>query len=186
MDSRSRAGDAGRRQLKGHAALIAAYREGLAFAAIVVTGDPPSLRVVAPTPAGDDAAPDATGVETRWWCRRASDAERVRAAATARLRRRQSCDEAPQGSGSHSGHDSNIQLGRGNIAEAITVAAKKLNVTLHSDDDIAAEAEAIIVRVEAEIEALGAIQIRQPLLSRLPHGSFGARRESCSLCGMAQ
>jgi hypothetical protein len=154
MVSLSGADGGARRQLKGHAALIAAYREGLGFAAIVVTGDPPSLRVVAPMPACGDAAPDATGVEARWWCRRASDAERVRAAATTRLRRRQSCDDATQGPEHPSGRARNISLSTALIEEAMNAAAEKLNVALYSDGDIAAEAEAIIARVEAEIEAL--------------------------------
>jgi hypothetical protein len=40
------------------------------------------------------------------------------------------------------------------VDEAINAAAEKLDVTLYSEEDIAAEAEQIIARVEAEIERL--------------------------------
>jgi hypothetical protein len=42
--------------------LIAAYREGLGFAAIVATGAPISFRVVAPAPTCGDAARAAEAV----------------------------------------------------------------------------------------------------------------------------
>jgi hypothetical protein len=155
MDSRDRAaGGAARRQARERAVLIAAYREGLGFAAIVATGSPVSFRAVAPAPTCGDAARAAETAGVRWWCRRERDAERVCAAATARMRRRQSCDEATHPAGDDSEPGRSTPSAPPLVEEAIIAAAKKLDVTLYSDEDIAAEAEAIIARVEDEIERL--------------------------------
>jgi hypothetical protein len=154
MDSRDHAGGAARRQSKERAALIGAYREGLGFAAIIATGDPISLRVVAPVPTCGDAAHAAGAADARWWCRRRGDGERVCAAATTRLRRRQSCDEATHLPKGHSEPGRDAPVAPAFAEEAIAAAAKTLNVTLYSEEDIAAEAETIIARVEEEIEIL--------------------------------
>ena len=155
MDSRDRAaGGAARRQAKERAVLIAAYRGGLGFAAIVATGAPVSLRVLAPVPTcGDAAYAAAPTAAAHWWCRRERDAERV-CAATTRLRRRQSCDEATHLARDHSEPSHSAPSAPPLVEEAMIAAAKKLNVTLYSEEDIAAEAEQIVARVKEEIDTL--------------------------------
>ena len=82
-----------RRGPRDRSALIAAYREGLGLAAVVVTCGAAGVRVSA-VGQGNGGAPDAAAAEARWWCRRAADAERVAAAAMRRLRR---CDSRAGG-----------------------------------------------------------------------------------------
>jgi len=140
MSASESAGQPARRsEVKDRAALIAAYREGLGLAAIVIDG-PAGICIAAGEPRGE--ASSAPG-HARWWCRRRIDAERVATAATALLRRRQAKDgaTAPAVAVLHA-------------AEAIAAAAKRLDVALYSDDDVALAAERIIARVDREIEAL--------------------------------
>jgi hypothetical protein len=140
---------AARREAKSRAALIAAYREGLGLTGIAVVRGPAGTRIVivgdrqqvAPPHVGDaDAA--------RWWCRRAADGERVAAAATARLRRLESRDGSAGPSTVGSSPSS------GDISAAVEQAAKRLHVILYSDEEIFADAQSIIARVEEEIETL--------------------------------
>jgi hypothetical protein len=134
---------AARREAISRAALLAAYREGLGLAGLVVIPGPGGTQVVTASD-GRDHAPASLGdpVAAQWWCRRAADAERVAAAAPARLRRLESQD----GTASRSAVGSSQPPS--DISAAIELAAKRLRVTLYSDEDISADAERAIVRVE--------------------------------------
>ena len=141
---------------RGQSALIAAYREGLGLAAVVVTHGPAGARIVA---AGEGAGRtlDVGVAEARWWCWRVADAERLAAAAMRRLRRCESQNgaaptAAPQGASPPAPDDASDAFAL--AAEAIAGAAKRLNVTLFSDDEITAEAMAVVARVDEEIERL--------------------------------
>jgi hypothetical protein len=105
-------------------ALIAAYREGLSLVAIVLAGEGGEACVAA-----DQNIPE--GASAHWWCPNAAEAGRVVSAANASLRR--------NSAGSR---------------EAILRAAKRLNVDLRSDQDIAGEAAVVIDRVAAEFDRL--------------------------------
>ena len=56
-----------RRGARDRSALIAAYREGLGLAAVVVTCGPAGIRVSA-VGQRTGGVPDAAAVEVRWWC----------------------------------------------------------------------------------------------------------------------
>ena len=124
--------DAARRRCRADPPLVAAYREGLGLAAVAVI-------CAAAGRVQINAAADAKAADMRFWCRRLSDAERVAAAATARWRSADEGGAAPTFS---------------MACESITHAARRLNVSLRSDEDIDAEAAAIIARVAEEIERL--------------------------------
>ena len=79
----------------------------------------------------------------RWWCRRKAEAKRVTAAAMARLKRRGSQDVAAAAA-----------VGIGDAVAAVLAAARRLNIMLYSDDEVAREAERIIVRIDDAIDAL--------------------------------
>lgn len=111
-------------------ALVTAYREGLGLVAIVISGEGGEIRVVADQSDPENAA-------KRWWCRNAAEAGRVVSAANASLHRK-----------SVSGA---LDAGR---REAIMRAAKRLNIALRSDRDIAEEAAVVIGRVAAQFEQL--------------------------------
>jgi len=145
-----------RRAAKSRAALHAAYREGLALAAIVALREGAASPVIAISEVHPGAAVrDEGAVVARFWCRRAADADRVALAATARLRRREPHDGHGGSSPSASAPAAN------NLRAAIEGAAKRLRIALYSDDAIRAEADAVIARVEAEIENLkGAGQLK--------------------------
>ncbi len=117
--------------------LVAAYREGLSLVAIAVVSEGDRVRVVA-NPDNAIVTPDAGG--NLRWCRNADDAARVAAAANASLRRR----------GRGEGDPHALALG------AVARAAKRLNVLLRSDQDIAAEAAIVIARVTREFEQMRA------------------------------
>lgn len=144
-----------RRGPRDRYALIAAYREGLGLAAVVVTRGPAGIRVSA-VRQGTGGMPDEPAAEARWWCRRAADAERVAAAAMRRLRRCKSRDggapAAPQCVSSPASGDASDALAL--AAEAIAGAAKRLNVALSSDEEVDAEAMIAVARVDEEIERL--------------------------------
>ena len=147
---------AGRRcEPHGQSALIAAYREGLGLAAIAVTRGPGGMRNFALGQGGGGLAAAAVA-EGRWWCRRAADAERLAAAAMRRLQRRESRNGAgpavPEIASSVASRDASDALVLAD--EAITGAAKRLNLMLFTGDEIAAEALAAIARVDKEIERL--------------------------------
>ena len=135
-------------------ALIAAYREGLGLAAITVMRGSTGFRISAVGQGGVMSAEPAG--EVRWWCRRSADAERLAAAATRRLQRHESRDGGIEVASEcvslpASGNPSDV-LARAD--EAIATAAKRLNIALLSDDEVHAEAMAVIARVDAEIERL--------------------------------
>ncbi len=138
-----------RRQSKGRAALVAAYREGLGLAAVAVIRGPGGIRVAA-IGLGGNAGPSAALeiIEQHWWCRRAAEAERLAAAAMARWRRHESRTDA-RPAASAASHDSPAD-----IAVAVENAAQRLAIVVYSDHDISREAEGIIARVEDEIEKL--------------------------------
>lgn len=144
-----------RRGPRDRSALIAAYREGLGLAAVVVTCGPAGISVSA-VGQGTGGIPDAAAVEVRLWCRRAADAERVASAAMRRLRRCKSRDggvpAAPQRVSSPTSGDASGALAL--AAEAIAGAAKRLNITLLSNEEVAADAMAAVARVDEEIERL--------------------------------
>jgi len=79
-------------------------------------------------------------MQARWWCRRIDDAERVAAAATMRMQRRQAGESASA--------DASF------VAETIARAANKLGVALVLEEAIADEATAIVTRVDLEIARL--------------------------------
>ena len=139
---------AARREAKSRLALMTAYREGLGLVAIAIVEDGAGPRIAVIGAAHAQAASGPPAVATlRWWCRRVADAERL-AESAARALCRESKDgvarpspEAP----TCAPHD---------LSAAIEGAARRLRIALHSDDDIAMDAERIIARVEAEIESL--------------------------------
>jgi hypothetical protein len=144
-----------RRGARDRSALIAAYREGLGLAAVVVTCGRAGISVSA-VGEGTGGIPDAAAVEVRWWCRRAADAERVAGAAMRRLRRCESRDggapAAPQCVSSPASGDASDALAV--AAEAIAAAAKRLNIALLSNEEVAADAMAAVARVDEEIQRL--------------------------------
>jgi hypothetical protein len=134
-EGRSRTAE--RRESRHLPALVAAYRDGLGLAPVVLVRDHQRILF--------DTAANQPGEDTtlRWWCRRAGDAERVAAAATARLQCRASGggpDAAP----------ASLQ----EADEAVVVAAKRLAITLYSDEEIAGEAAHAIARMDEEFARL--------------------------------
>lgn len=146
---------AGRRETKAQAALVAAYREGMGLAALLLVRGAGAMRIIAN--ANDASALGAAGGEVvaRWWCRRAADAGRVATAATARLRRRESQDGMPGVSATGAPHspDDTAAVSMA-AAAAVANAAKRLNVMLYADEEICSRAERIIARVDDEIAVL--------------------------------
>lgn len=78
-----------------------------------------------------------------WWCRRTADAERVAAAATARIRRLESKDAVP---------DASVALLQ--TEKAIAAAAARLGVALYSAEEISRQAADVIVRVDEQLQRL--------------------------------
>ena len=115
-------------------ALIAVYREGLALAAVAVVRGAQGLRIVTLTEGGTPR--DGESVVTRWWCRRAAEAEYLAdsAARSFRRSRQKPADE--------------LAL----ACAAITRAAERLAIPIHSDDDVTEEAVRAIARLDQEIE----------------------------------
>lgn len=140
---------AARREARSRAALIAAYREGLGLTAIAAFHESAGMRIVAIGQAGAHATPGPqAAIAARWWCRNATDAERVAAAATARVRGRESQDGPARSSPTVSAPAAR------DVYATVEGAAKRLRVMLYSDDEVCADAEGIIARVEEEIENL--------------------------------
>jgi hypothetical protein len=119
-----------RRNAGKRESLIAAYREGLALAAVLLVAGTDSFRLVAAGPDGETVLQPAETVEARWWCRRRSQANRVVAAV--RLTR----------------SAASVAL----IGESVARAAERQGIALVSDDEIAEEAMRAIVRLDAEVE----------------------------------
>ena len=115
-------------------ALIAAYREGLALACIAIIGDAGTVRIAALAP-GEPTGEGGEAVLQRFWCRRAAHAEAIVGAA--RRRRRNAGD--PAGA-------------LASACAAITAAAKRLAVSLQSDQELDAEATAAIARLDEEMQ----------------------------------
>jgi hypothetical protein len=140
---------AARREAKSRAPLIAAYREGLGLAGIALIRGAAGTRIAVIGRGGDDCdANPADTVAMRWWCRRADDAKRVAVVATTRLRRLESQDDTAKPS------MADVPRWPGVASAAVEHAAKRLRVSLYSDDDVSADADRIIARVNEEIETL--------------------------------
>jgi hypothetical protein len=129
------------------ASVVAAYREGLGLAGIAIVCEATGVSIVAIGPS--DANPDAVADEQiRWWCERAADAECIRSAAARRMR----------GLKSRAWGESFLPV----LAEdscslacnAVLAAARRLNVLLQSDDEIADEAAVVAARIDAEVERM--------------------------------
>jgi len=113
-------------------ALVAAYREGLALAAVAVIAGPGGARVVV---AEQVVNSDGETLHARWWCRGAAAAECVAAHAAARLRRKRK-------NGAYA-----ISL----AYESIAAAARRFAVLLLSDAEIETDAIELIARLDAEL-----------------------------------
>ena len=111
-------------------ALIAAYREGLGLVAIVISDEGSEIRIVA-----DQNVPE--GMSEHRWCRNAAEAERVVTAVNASQRRKSASGALAA-----------------DRRDAILRVAKRLNVALRSDRDIAEEAAVVIDRVADQFEQL--------------------------------
>jgi hypothetical protein len=118
-----------RRNAGKRACLIAAYREGLELAAVLLVAGADVLRLVAAGHDGEAVLETAEAVTARWWCRRRSQADNIVAAV--RL--------TPTASAAQAG-------------ESVARAAQRLGVSLLSDDEIAEEAMRAITRLDAEVE----------------------------------
>jgi hypothetical protein len=116
-------------------ALIAAYREGLALAAVAVVTGPAGLRIT--TMVSDGTLVSGENLAARWWCRRAAEAECLAdsAARSFRRLRQKSSDQTLL------------------ACESVTRAAHRLAIQIHSDADIDEEAARAIARLDQEIEA---------------------------------
>jgi len=115
-------------------ALVAAYRQGLALASVVVIADAATVRVAARRP-GEAAAGAGETVLQCFWCRRAAHAEAIVGAA--RSARRGAKDPADA-------------LAR--VCASVVAAAKRLAVPLHSDAEIVAEAMSAAARLDDEMQ----------------------------------
>ena len=114
-------------------ALIAAYREGLALAAVAVIEHADGLRIR--TMKSDETLPSDENLVVRWWCRRAAEAECVADNAARSFRR----------SRQKSSHQSAV------ARDSVVRAAQRLGVALCSDADLDQEAAHAIARLDAEI-----------------------------------
>ena len=158
--------------------LVAAYREGLGLAAVVVIGGPANLRIK--VAASDE---DGDGARARWWCRGAAEAGCVAAAAARQLRHESK--KQPVGAAAAIA----VAAGQPDESEAISLgtaavlaAADKLGVLLQSDHEIAEQAGAVIARIEAELQqqrACGGLKaVNQAYRAyRLDSSARGARVE---------
>jgi hypothetical protein len=115
-------------------ALIAAYREGLALAAVAVLHGGKGLRI-ATLPQGG-ALPPGEKLVARWWCRRPAEAEYLAdsAARSFRRSRQKSADESAL------------------ACEAVRRAADRSSIQIRSDEDVAEEAGRAMARLDAEID----------------------------------
>ena len=136
-------------------ALIAAYREGLALACIAVIDGSGGVHITTVT---DDTLAPPDCLVTRWWCRRAAEAECVaeRALRSFRRLRKNSSDE-------------------GSLAcESILRAAERLAVEMRSDADVEEEAMRAIARLDQEIVK----QMRAGALKSINHSYRQYRLET--------
>ena len=132
------------------AGLVAAYREGLGLVCIAIICEAEGLRIAAIGSGVGDPYGEAN-VQIRLWCRRTADAERIASAATLRMRRLASREGGPSSSMGLVGDDSpRLSLAH----DAVLAAARRLNVLLQSDDEIADEAALVAARVDAVMQRL--------------------------------
>jgi hypothetical protein len=114
------------------AALVTAYREGLALMAVtLVAGDRGARLVISMADAPLDAGET---VHARWWCKSAQQAEWL-VGSVARATQQDDADASSR------------------VCHAVLNAAKRLGISLRSDEEIAREAVAVIARLEQEIAA---------------------------------
>lgn len=125
------------------AGLIAAYREGLGLAAVMLVRGAAKIRISAPASLGAGALAEGETAHV-WWCRRRADAERLAAAAARqwqrRAQRQQESSASPQAVA--------------DAAAAIEKAAERLGIRVWPDEEIAAEAVGLIASVEEQLEHL--------------------------------
>jgi hypothetical protein len=117
-------GDAGKRE-----SLVVPYREGLELSAVLLIAGTDSLRLLVAGAGGEAVLETSETVAVRWWCRRRLQADSVVAAV--RLTQTTSATQAQQ---------------------SVLRAAKRLGVSLLSEEEIAEEAERAIARLDAEVE----------------------------------
>jgi hypothetical protein len=108
--------------------MTAAYRDGLALAAVVVVPSANGARIIALAPGSEDV-PAIDELSVRLWCRRETEASCIAAAAAKIVRRKPD----------------------GDIGEAIRAAAKELGVAVQTDDEIAVEAMTVAGRIALEM-----------------------------------
>lgn len=120
---------------KARPALIAAYREGLSLAAVLLVQGGDKLRIIAAGHTGDAALEAGETAAARWWCQNALHAESIAEAVSRALRR--------------------INDPAANVAHArelVHRAADRHAIALLADEDITAEAMHAIARLDGEIE----------------------------------
>jgi hypothetical protein len=139
-------------------ALIAAYREGLALAAVAVTACADGLCIK--TMAQDGALGPSERLVARWWCRRAAEAECLADSAARSLRRlrQKSPDETSL------------------ACESVTRAAHRLAIQIRSDAEIDKEAACALARLDQEIE----LQMRSGALKSVNQSYRQYRLEASS------
>jgi len=114
-------------------ALIAAYREGLALAAVAVIERADGLRIKTMTP--EQTLSSGESLVACWWCRRPAEAQCVADGAARIFRRtRQECSDQSA-----------------LACDAVIRAAQRLGVALCTDADLDQEAVRSIARLDAEI-----------------------------------
>jgi hypothetical protein len=107
-------------------ALISAYREGLGLTAVtIVAGEDGARLMVSDEEAGET-------VHARWWCKGAQQAEWL-VEAVARGGRKMARDSASV------------------LRDTVVRSAKRLGISLRSDEEVEREAVAVIARLEGEI-----------------------------------
>ena len=117
-------------RLNAPEALTAAYREGLGLAAVMLVAGEMRARPML-CAAGAEPALDANEtLHARWWCNSAQQAEWL-------------VETVAGDAGKDATH----------LRRALINTAKRLGITLRSDDEIAREAVAVIARLEQEIAA---------------------------------
>jgi hypothetical protein len=130
------------RESRHRAALLAAFHQGLGLSAVEILRDSKGV-FIAVKNAGEGIAASEQIVLARWWCRRASDAERIVAAATRQIRRAESNGAGEQ--------DEDRP-----ISAAIAAVADRLGVPVYGDEVISGQAKAIIAGIEEQMERLQA------------------------------
>jgi hypothetical protein len=115
-------------------ALVAAYREGLALTAVLVIAGPDVVRMGIADHSGEATLAAEETIAARWWCRRTSHPEYIFKAVK---RRRRATDDASD------------RLAH--LCESIARIAGASAMTLQSDEEVAAEARAVVARLDDEM-----------------------------------